>query len=154
MVGHVLYFYSSTFWPQAECPIFAISLYFNNCVLHSIWKEGIRVVWCKESSLRCLELFLCSISFCVLLIISCLDKLEKRIYITIPVSSMIETEIIENATIIVDWIPPGFNLSSNLSIAGVFMVNKISGFFEIGLAINLSLIFTVQFAVPPLISEP
>ena len=67
---------------------------------------------------------------------------------------MIETEIIENATIIVDWIPPGFNLSSNLSIAGVFMVNKISGFFEIGLAINLSLIFTVQFAVPPLISEP
>ena len=39
-------------------------------------------------------------------------------------------------------------------VGGVFMVNRISGCLETGLAISLSLIFTVQLAVPPRISEP
>ena len=45
-------------------------------------------------------------------------------------------------------------LLSNLSTAGAFKAQTMSGFLVQGLAILPSLIFTVQFAVPPRISEP
>ena len=52
----------------------------------------------------------CSISFCVLTILSCLDAAETLKYTTTPRSSIIVMDMEENTSIIVDCIPLGFSL--------------------------------------------